>query len=425
MEIRRLKPCEYDRTRPLYEEVFPEDDAAFVDYYYTWKTRDNVIFVAEDEDGVHAMVHLNPFCVRYFGRDVQLHYIVAVATQPQYRHRGLMRSLLALAEQEMRAAGEPFTFLMPVSEAIYRPFGYRFFAWQRRGILRGADDGGERLADAVGGRFADSDGERPVGDDRGCLAKDGDEHREDAVGGCPVNDGDMHVAAGAGADQRMSDCTNIAGITCRPLQPHEYDAAADFANALLDKEYDMFVLRDGAYYERLCAEQGCQGGEMMAIHRSTGQKSQIIGLFRTAPYGDEGRLSLYEVILCQEHFAEAERALRAFAAPYGRVAVEGCQERLALEQAEVIPLMMGKTLCQAEDAEWQREKMLSEAADAERQSGKALGEMADAERQPGKALGEMADTEKLPGKVSELLIRKMPEQMDNPKRRSIFLNEVV
>lgn len=397
MEIRRLKPCEHGRTRPLYEEIFPEDDAAFVDYYYTWKTRDNVIFVAEDGDGIHAMVHLNPFCVRYFGRDVQMHYIVAVATQPQYRHRGLMRSLLALAEQEMRDAGEPFTFLMPASEAIYRPFGYRFFAWQRRGILRGADDGDrcpvggcgeclvwddrEGLADAVGGRFVDSDGERPVGDDRGCLANDGGEHREDAIGGCLVNDGDMHSAAGAEAGRKVSDCTNAAGITCRPLQPHEYDTAADFANAVLDKEYDMYVLRDGAYYERLCAEQRCQGGEVMAICRSIERNGDaaashmIIGLFCTALNDDGQGLWFREVILALDCFSEAERALRAFAAPYGRVAVEGCQERLALEQAEVIPLMMGKALCQAEDAEW--------------------------------------------------LMRKMPEQMNNPKRRSIFLNEVV
>lgn len=349
MEIRRLKPCEHGRTRPLYEEIFPEDDAEFVDYYYTWKTRDNVIFVAEDGDGIHAMVHLNPFCVRYFGRDVQMHYIVAVATQPQYRHRGLMRNLLALAEQEMRAAGEPFTFLMPASEAIYRPFGYRFFAWQRRGILRGTDDGGE--------------------------------HREDAIGGCLVNDGDMHVAAGAGADQRMSDCTNAAGITCRPLRPHEYNAAADFANAVLDKEYDMYVLRDGAYYERLCAEQRCQGGEVMAICRSIERNGDaaashmIIGLFCTALNDDGQGLWFREVILALDCFSEAERALRAFAAPYGRVAVEGCQERLALEQVEAVPLMMGKALSQAEDAEW--------------------------------------------------LMRKMPEQMNNPKRRSIFINEVV
>lgn len=143
----------------------------------------------------------------------------------------------------------------------------------------------------------------------------------------------------------------------------------------------MYVLRDGAYYERLCAEQRCQGGEVMAICRSIERNGDaaashmIIGLFCTALNDDGQGLWFREVILALDCFSEAERALRAFAAPYGRVAVEGCQERLALEQAEVIPLMMGKALCQAEDAEW--------------------------------------------------LMRKMPEQMNNPKRRSIFLNEVV
>ena len=43
MEIRKLDVSEHQESRRLYEEVFDEDSASFVDYYYTEKTRDNQI----------------------------------------------------------------------------------------------------------------------------------------------------------------------------------------------------------------------------------------------------------------------------------------------------------------------------------------------------------------------------------------------
>ena len=109
--------------------------------------------MAEDEDGIHAMIHLNPFRLSVNGSVRTLHYIVAVSTQKAYRHRGLMRRLLAAAEKRMEADGEKLTFLMPASEQIYHPFGYRFFGWQRRGILgeTGAfSESGDRMEKAAG-----------------------------------------------------------------------------------------------------------------------------------------------------------------------------------------------------------------------------------------------------------------------------------
>lgn len=200
--LRKLNPEENIRARELYEEVFPEDDEQFVDYYFSWKTKDNVIYAAENEEGIQATVHLNPFWVYWNGEVQRMHYIVAVATRKEYRHQGLMRRLLEMAEKDMWEAGEKFTFLMPANENIYRPFGYRYFAWQRRGVLW----------------------------------------------------------SGAACSR--------AEVICRPVKPQEYTALADFVNEELKKEYSVFIWRDVAYYERLCAEQKCQGGEVMVICRS-------------------------------------------------------------------------------------------------------------------------------------------------------------
>lgn len=131
LEIRKLPQEEHGRTRTLYETVFFQDEAPFVDYYYTWKTRENVIYTAEDQTGIHAMLHLNPVKVRWNGEEGILYYIVAVATENEYRHQGWMRRLLLQSMQELREEKAPFVFLMPASEAIYTPFGFRR-AWEWR-----------------------------------------------------------------------------------------------------------------------------------------------------------------------------------------------------------------------------------------------------------------------------------------------------
>lgn len=317
MILRRLDVSEHGRTRPLYEEVFSEDDKAFVDYYYEWKTRDNKIYVSEDEDGIHAMVHLNPFRMYVQGELHTLHYIVAVATQEEYRHRGLMRSLLALSEKDMKEAGETFTFLMPASEKIYAPFGYRYFCMQRRGILRIAD-----------------------------LK----EERQDVLRAAQLGYNDGKHSENTEAVQRA---------VCRPVLPQEYGALAAFVNRVLKDQYDIFVYRDAPYYERLCAEQSAQGGAVMVIGRQDGT---LIGTFCTSrelsdasdtdamqgqktdtrKTGSQERYELREVILDPDYLEEGREALTEFAEAYGSCKVLGYQPFLEPEGEEQVPLLMGK-----------------------------------------------------------------------------------
>lgn len=291
MILRKLKPEEHDQARALYEEVFSEDAERFVDYYFQWKTRDNRIYVAENEDGIQASVHLNPFQVYCRGQIRQLHYIVAVATQERYRHQGLMSRLLAMAEQDMALAEEPLTFLMPASEKIYLPFGFRYFAWQRRGILR--------------------------------------------------------------TDQKK--CGKTLEYLCRPVEKEEYQQLADFVNEELKKQYELFVWRDEAYYERLCAEQKCQDGEVMVIvekddqaveicqeaEQGSSRKKKILGTFCTS-WEDASAPILREIILEQNCFDKAYEALLSYINAYGSCKVEGCQRELLLREEQQYPLLMGK-----------------------------------------------------------------------------------
>lgn len=140
MKIRKLEPGEYQDSRRLYEEVFTGDSASFVEYYYTEKTRDNQIYAVEEDGGIRSMLHLNPYRLYVNGSGKDVNYIVAVATQKEYRKRGYMSALLKRSLKDMYQAGESFTFLMPAAEGIYTPFDFRTVYEQVRRFYRREDE---------------------------------------------------------------------------------------------------------------------------------------------------------------------------------------------------------------------------------------------------------------------------------------------
>lgn len=137
MELRKLKKDEHRKTRKMWERIFAEDTQEFFDYYYSVKTAENEIYIIEENDTICAMLHLNPYQIQVGKQSVKGHYIVAVATDENYRRRGFMGKLLKEAQREMKAAGEAFTFLMPAAEGIYYPHGFRYIYNQKQGKVSG------------------------------------------------------------------------------------------------------------------------------------------------------------------------------------------------------------------------------------------------------------------------------------------------
>ena len=149
--IRYLPDEEKNRTRALWERIFVEDSERFLDYYYHIKTADNEILVLERDGEILSMLQLNPYRLQLGAAQVEAAYVIAVATDSRYRHQGMMARLLKRAMQDRQEKEQPFLFLMPAAEAIYRPFGFRFIYRQQSmtGVL-GA------LADAASGMLAEN-----------------------------------------------------------------------------------------------------------------------------------------------------------------------------------------------------------------------------------------------------------------------------
>lgn len=231
-------------TRALWEQVFAEDTASFLDYYYSEKITDAHIHVLLDDNGqVVSMVHANPYDVIMHGAPRRAYYIVGVATAQPYRRSGCMTFLLQKAVGAARREGCPFVFLMPADAAIYEPFGFRyegrFSLWE--------------LGDALKAR----------------MARAGDFSISDSVR--------LRISAYSAAD---------AGIL------------AAYAEKTLAERYDTYCVHDEAYFDRLSRELASEnGGIYLLWRRNHGEGDVLCGYFC---YACEGAESLQEVVVCRE-----------------------------------------------------------------------------------------------------------------------------
>jgi len=202
MEFLRLPREQNILTKTLYEEVFQEDKGAFSDYYYQEVAPGSTIYAARQApEDICSMVHLNPTRLLWNGEQITIPYIVAVATRKELRHRGLMRNLLDMILQDLEAEGVPFAFLMPINEAIYRPFGFeRTWTWQWEENVLGRETGGDR----------------------------------------------KYVVAASLSDEELA-------------------SFADRVNCALGRRFELFTERSLPYYRRLEKEQKASGGELQIL----------------------------------------------------------------------------------------------------------------------------------------------------------------
>ena len=155
-------PEEQDRTKPLYREIFPEDTEEFLDFYY--RERPKRILAMEEDGEIIAMLHLNPFLFSFFGKEITASYIYAVATKKEKRRQGIMGELLHYSFQLLKEEGETFCVLIPVSESIYSPYGFRTVA--RLAIEESEEEESKRE------KSSKNSAEPGCEDDKGCSMRE-------------------------------------------------------------------------------------------------------------------------------------------------------------------------------------------------------------------------------------------------------------
>lgn len=203
-------------TRPLWEEIFSEDSDSFLDYYYTFKTRENWVQTDVQDGELVSMIHWNPYPLWVHGKQVDSRYLIAVATKEAYRHQGRMARLLREGLQRYAAEGMPFVWLMPANPEIYYPFDFRY------------------IYDKIEGKWpADV---------------------EDAAQG-PA--GGEHL------------------LTVQVLPRSQYPLAAAFLQRELCARYDIFAERTVRYLTMMETETASEGGHLMEIL----DNGRLVGVF--------------------------------------------------------------------------------------------------------------------------------------------------
>lgn len=256
-------------TRALWEQVFTEDTAAFLDYYYKEKIIDARIHVLKDQNGqIVSMVHENPYDVMMHGVRRRTYYMVGVATAKEYRHRGCMAFLLQKAVLSAKREGCPFVFLMPADAAIYKPFGFRY------------------------------DGQLSMWEGSAYL-------KERMTGNMP------------------SDSISVQ-VWLTPYSDADAGALAAYAEKALAKRYDTYCVHDEAYFDRLNRELISENGGIYLLWKREHEKDALCGYFCYACEEEEYLQEVIvdreaEVLFCKKSSRERIMFLALEdACPYGR-----------------------------------------------------------------------------------------------------------
>ena len=249
-------------SRVLWEMVFEEDTQQFLDYYDAYVADHNKIYTDWENGQAVSMLHRNPYRICVGDIQADSSYIVAVATKEEYRHQGRMKKLLLEAFADSFREGEPFVYLMPASEKIYLPFGFRTVYYQNIlmlgsvfGMARTEEEAVEVRAASVEEAGATAHGRAASGAGIRCGQKVGD--------GIGSYGGRAASGAGIQYGQKVHDG---AGIICRRAEHSGLAELADFSERVLSEKGVVYTKRDTAYYERIWKEQEAVNGGILLFY---------------------------------------------------------------------------------------------------------------------------------------------------------------
>ena len=274
-------------SRALWEMVFEEDTQQFLDYYDAYVADHNKIYTDWENGQAVSMLHRNPYRICVGDMQADSSYIVAVATKEEYRHQGRMKKLLLEAFSDSFREGEPFVYLMPASEKIYLPFGFRTVYYQNIltlgsvfGPARTEEEAVEVRAASVEEPGATAHGRAASGAGIRCGQKVGD--------GIGSYGGRAASGAGIQYGQKVYD---DAGIICRRAEHSDLAELADFSERVLSESGVMHTKRDTAYYERIWKEQEAVNGGILLFYteEEPGEMcGEVCGGNEREEYGQKG-----------------------------------------------------------------------------------------------------------------------------------------
>ncbi|MDR2065065.1 MAG: GNAT family N-acetyltransferase [Prevotellaceae bacterium] len=96
----------------LYKLCF-DDDEKFVDFYFSKRYTEKNHFTIFENNSPVAALQVIPYTMTFFDAKIDLAYLSAICTHPDFRKRGLMKKLLEKTHRQLFADGIYAAFLIP------------------------------------------------------------------------------------------------------------------------------------------------------------------------------------------------------------------------------------------------------------------------------------------------------------------------
>lgn len=248
--------------RGLWRECFG-DPPEYEEFYFSKVYLANEVYAVRDS----GMLHLNPYISIVQGKEVLLHYIVGVATNSLQRRKGIMRSLLISAMQDMYKNNEPFTYLMPADVQYYEPFDF-VSIYERQEMSLPLRNIGE------------------------CVQNIPLSSTDITGGNTYFVEKDMNIQF-VGYQQLISDWPEE-----RRMELYDY------INKMLGQRYCLYAVHDRDYFELLYQEKHCQAGNVVFCFDKEIELEHFAGFFA---YGMDGKDIYIEQHLFQKYMSECDR----------------------------------------------------------------------------------------------------------------------
>lgn len=155
-----------EQVKALWKLCFPADSDEFVDLYFRMRYTDGINSAVVQEGRVIAALQRIPYPMTFAGDVVQTAYISGACTHPDFRGKGVMRSLLAEAHRRMYREGVVLSTLIPAEESLrayYDRSGYALCFQQDEKLSTGECSFVDKSGSAL--RFSEIDSDKFLSDD--------------------------------------------------------------------------------------------------------------------------------------------------------------------------------------------------------------------------------------------------------------------
>jgi Predicted acetyltransferase involved in intracellular survival and related acetyltransferases len=127
-EVRLAQKGDMIRQREIWKRCFGDSDY-YIDFYYAHRYKEAETMLLLEDGEIFSMLTMMPVWIRAADRQsFPAAMLYAVATHPQYQHRGFSTQLINFTHQYLKMRGNAFTVLVPSERGLfdfYRSQGYQ------------------------------------------------------------------------------------------------------------------------------------------------------------------------------------------------------------------------------------------------------------------------------------------------------------